>query len=181
METFIADHAEHISPEDKIHLATKKTCANWISLFNGSKKMYSDNRGGDRGQKKITEEIDKALILTLWDFPSRNGEQRRLYLNKYGPCKNNPVSLGFVNDRISRLQFSVKTLKHQPPERNTIGLRVLRYIWSKLIIDYIKTDNTLFVFIDQTALFLVLGVHLLEPLQWMCSTVEVLKIPFLPQ
>lgn len=58
------------------------------------------------------------------------------------------VSVRLVNKELGKLNINVKKPCFKDPQRNSIGFRIARYIWSRFMLDVTDQRNTLFVFID---------------------------------
>ena len=54
-----------------------------------------------------------------------------------------------VNKELNKLSITIKKPCFSEPQRNSIGFRIARYIWSKVMFDINKQKNVLFVFIDE--------------------------------
>lgn len=98
---------------------------------------------------KFNDEARLCLLATVMDFPSLTDEQRTDYLNHFGPCKYNNVSTRLVNKELLELNITIKKPCFSEPQRNSIGFRIARYIWAKIMLNITEQRNALFVFIDE--------------------------------
>lgn len=98
---------------------------------------------------KFSDEARLCLLATVMDFPTLTDEQRTNYLNEFGPCQTNKVSVRLVNKELGKLNITVKKPCFSDPQRNSIGFRIARYIWSRFMLDVTEQRNALFVFIDE--------------------------------
>ena len=76
------------------------------------------------------------------------------YINsKYGPNYNYALKISkrTVQRYLKLLRFSVKIAQFAPPNRNTIGLRIYRVAWCKIIEDILNNDNVLIAFVDEAS------------------------------
>lgn len=109
--------------------------------------VYSKKKMG--APSKFSNEAKLCLLATVMDFPTLTDEQRTLYLNKYGPCKEKNVSVRLVNKELQELNVTIKKPCFSDPQRNSIGFRIARYIWAKIMLKLVDQRNALFVFIDE--------------------------------
>ena len=87
--------------------------------------------------------------------PERNKRRTNTkYINsKYGPNYNYALKISkrTVQRYLKLLRFSVKIAQFAPPNRNTIGLRIYRVAWCKIIEDILNNDNVLIAFVDEAS------------------------------
>ena len=117
----------------------------------------SDNKpwGGTRASlKKISDESLECLIALVLDFPTMSAKAYANYLNSsFGPNSDdrNHVHERTIQRYLKNLDFTVKNVSFAPPNRNSIGLRIYRVAWCRLIENIIQKDNVLLGFIDEAA------------------------------
>lgn len=149
-----------ISDDQPIY--TKKT---FMKKLNKFKKLTSgaqtsflnanlSNWGGSRDiLRKVTDQTLLCLITLILDFPTLSTSSYVTYLNsKYGPNYKKNITLRTVERYLNILGFSVKRASFAPPNRNSVGLRIFRVAWCKMIEDILKQDNILIGFIDEAAI-----------------------------
>lgn len=94
------------------------------------------------------------MIVLILDFPNLSADSIAKYLNsKYGPNYQyaKKVSKRTVQRYLRNLRFNIKKASFAPPNRNSIGLRIYRVAWCKIIDDILDTDNVLIAFVDEAA------------------------------
>lgn len=113
------------------------------------------NHGGYREKvQKVSNETLLCIIVLILDFPTLSAESIANYCNsKYGPNYGyqNHITGRTVQRYLSFLQFNVKKASFAPPNRNSIGLRINRVAWCKIIQKISDQDNVLLAFIDEAA------------------------------
>ncbi len=148
-------------PND-IPIYTNKTISKKIRWF---EKMNEDakeiflnqdfsNWGGSRQiLQKVNDETLLCLITLVLDFPTLSTTSYVTYLNsKYGPNYMNNISLRTVERYLNIIGFKVKRASFAPPNRNSVGLRIYRIAWCKIIEDILENENVLLGFIDEAAI-----------------------------
>lgn len=98
---------------------------------------------------KFSDEARLCLLATVMDFPNLTDGQRADFLNKFGPCKEKNVSARLINKELNKMNITIKKPCFSDPQRNSIGFRIARYIWSKIMIEITDQKSALFVFIDE--------------------------------
>ena len=109
-------------------------------------------KGG--GLKKITDDTIKCLITTVLDFPEATDLERCEYINKYGRCTNGTIGKSTVNRILKNLSVTIKEPSFAPPARNSLGYRIARVIWAKVMDSLKSKDNLLLVFVDEAGVIL---------------------------
>ena len=106
--------------------------------------------------QQFNMEADFALIAMLLDNPGWT-------LKQYQDCLNSQLHRGLIQARkeftlscltteIARFSFEAQAYSYCPPERNTLGARIARAVWSKEMQIIKECERTLLIFIDETAL-----------------------------
>ncbi len=141
---------------------SKKVLENKISIFrkytDAKKKkiLESDeyNYGGFRIEnQKVTDDTIKCLITLVLDFPTLSSENYTAYINSpLGPNEKDQITPRTVSHYLHALRFTVNRATFSPPNRNSIGLRIYRVAWCKIIEKIIKKDYVLLGFIDEAAI-----------------------------
>lgn len=148
-------------PNDK-PIYTKKTIMKKIRTYEKlspeAKELYLNKELGNWGGlreilRKVNEETLRCLITLVLDFPTLSTTSYTTYLNsKYGPNYSNNISVRTVERYLNSIGFKIKRASFAPPNRNSIGLRIFRVAWCKIIEDILKEKNVLFGFIDEAAI-----------------------------
>ena len=120
-------------------------------MENGSIEETKSRGGGD---KKVNKEVLQCLVCTILDFPEASDYERTVYVNKYGPCSDDVISVKTVNRILNDYSIKTKVPCFSSKERNTFSSMILRYVWSSVLKDISCKSNTLFVFIDEAAVVL---------------------------
>ena len=120
-------------------------------LVNGIKSKH----GGTREScTKVSKETLLCLIVLVLDFPNLSASSMARYINsRYGPNYqyDKHISARTVQRYLSLMKFTVKKALFAPPNRNSIGLRIFRVAWSRIIQDILMNDNVLLCFVDEAA------------------------------
>ena len=133
---------------------------NYEELSESKKKEYLKygqdlNKGGLRKSlQKISDDTILCMIVLILDFPTLSAESIATYLNsKYGPNYqySKKVSKRTVQRYLKHLKFGVKKASFAPPNRNSIGLRIYRVAWCKIIEKILQNENTLIAFVDEAS------------------------------
>ncbi len=99
---------------------------------------------------------DYALITMLLDNPGWTLKQYMDCLNAQLHRKlihaKKEFTLSCVTTEIARFSFEAQAYSYCPPERNTLGARIARAVWSKEMQIIKDCERTLLIFIDETAL-----------------------------
>ena len=106
-------------------------------------------RGG--APSKVTRETLKCLLCTVLDYPDATDAERTEYLNTYGPNINSNISVSTVNRALSKMNITIQTPSFSPIQRNSLGYRIARVLWSKTITEIKDDANTLICFVDEAA------------------------------
>ena len=109
-------------------------------------------RGGNNSV--VNKDIILCLVATVFDFPEATDKERTMFVNKYGPAKQNNISVSTVNRILNKLKFTTKKPAFSPAQRNCFGYRVARVIWSRYFLKLINSKNNLIVFIDEAGVVL---------------------------
>lgn len=110
--------------------------------------------GGSRQNlQKVSDKTLLCLITLLLDFPTLSTNSYVTYINsKYGPNYENNITLRTVQRYLNILGFKVKRASFAPPNRNSVGLRIFRVAWCRMIEDILTNENILLGFIDEAAI-----------------------------
>ena len=126
-----------------------------IRLFDAAdeneKRLYLENgptlkNGGQRESvQKVSDETLQCMIVLILDFPNLSANSIAKYLNsKYGPNYQyaKKVLKRTVQRYLRYLRFNVKKASFAPPNRNSIGLRIYRAVWCKIIDDILDRRSS---------------------------------------
>lgn len=106
-------------------------------------------RGG--APKKYTLETLKCLLCTVLDYPDATSKERADYINKYGPADQESISDDTINHILEKMKITIQTPAFSPIQRNSMGYRIARVLWVK-VINNIKNDaNVLLCFVDEAS------------------------------
>lgn len=116
-------------------------------------KTEDVNHGGFRKDNvKVSDETIKCMITLVLDFPNLSARAIAAYINSpFGTNFRRPINHRTVQRYMKNLDFTVKNVQFSPPNRNSIGLRIFRVAWSKIIGKIIKENNILIGFIDEAS------------------------------
>ena len=112
-----------------------------------------NKRGGKRDEiTKVTKETLKCLITLVLDFPTLSSFSYMTYINsQFGPNYTNNISERTVQRYLSSLNFKLKKVYFSPPNRNSVGLRIFRVAWSKILEKIASEENVLIGFVDEAS------------------------------
>lgn len=145
-------------------LCHKRICkTNCINLLNYQKKKKKQlleyhpelaSHGGFRKENvKVTDETIKCLVTLIIDFPNLSARAITSYINSpFGTNYENPLDHRTIQRYMNNLEFTFKQSSFSPPNRNSIGLRIFRVAWCKIIEKVISNDNVLIGFIDEASI-----------------------------
>ena len=116
-------------------------------------KVENAKHGGFRKDNvKVSDDTIKCMVTLAVDFPNLSTNAITAYINSpFGTNFESPLNPRTVQRYLKNLDFSVKKVQFAPPNRNSIGLRILRVAWTKIIQKIIKKDNVLIGFIDEAS------------------------------
>ena len=116
-------------------------------------KVENAKYGGFRKDNvKVSDDTIKCMVTLAVDFPNLSTNAITAYINSpFGTNFESPLNPRTVQRYLKNLDFSVKKVQFAPPNRNSIGLRILRVAWTKIIQKIIKKDNVLIGFIDEAS------------------------------
>lgn len=99
--------------------------------------------------RKVTNENIICLITFCLDFSTLSTSKYVTYLNsKYGPI----TTIILLYEQLRYFDINVKRASFEPPNRNSIGLRIFRVFWCMKIEDILKDHNAFFFrFINEAA------------------------------
>ena len=100
---------------------------------------------------KYTIETLKCLLCTILDYPDATVEERRFYLNNYGPNRKKNISRDTVRNIMDKMNVTIQTPSFSPVQRNSLGFCIARVLWAN-VIKNIKIDpNVLLCFVDEAS------------------------------
>ena len=114
--------------------------------------IYVKKKGG--AKPKVTEDVLKCLIATVFDFPDALDKERLEYLNKYGPCINDNICEKTVNNALHNLNITIKDPSFSPAARNCFGYRIARILWATVMKEISNAPGSLICFIDEAGVML---------------------------
>ena len=101
---------------------------------------------------KVTDETIKCIITLLIDFPNLSSRAIIAYINSpFGTNYKKPLDDRTVQRYMKNLNFTVKKATFAPPNRNSIGLKIFRVAWCKIIEKITSKQNVLIGFIDEAS------------------------------
>ena len=131
---------------------------NHNSLPETTKNYFSTDSDWEIPIYEIIERNNPKTFLCMnvlvLDFPTLSAESIAKYINsRYGPNNNysSTISTRTVQRYLKKLKFNVKKASFAPPNRNSIGLRIYRVAWCKIIDDILQTENVLIAFTDEAS------------------------------
>lgn len=134
-------------------------CAKYLSLSIQDKVTYlnainNPKKWGGRRYEcfKVTQDTLRCLITLVLDFPTMSPESFAAYINSpFGPnsAKEKHITGRTVQRYLRYLKFTCKKCSFAPPNRNSIGLRIFRVAWCKMMKRIAQQKNVLLGFIDE--------------------------------
>lgn len=110
-------------------------------------------RGGKRDKiTKVTKETLKCLITLEFDFPTLSSFSYMTNLNsQFGPNYTNNISERTVQWYLTSLNFKLKKFYFSTPKRSSVGLRIFRVAWSKILEKIASKENVFIGFVDEAS------------------------------
>lgn len=92
----------------------------------------------------------QCLVTLLSDFPSMTTDSYVLFINStYGTNYDHPVKKRTLQKYMKFLDYQVENAPFNPPDINSIGLKIFRYSWCKIVKDIINQGSLILGFIDE--------------------------------